>query len=101
MGIVAFSDDVDVPFSRRLFSALASFAKAHGADRVVWTAIENRFEYSGCFLNVEELDEIELNEFAEGIDILLSHVASVDTFAGFNGAEVVETLHLMKRYLNH
>lgn len=101
MGIIALSEDIDIPFPRRLFTALADFEVKRGSNSVVWENLKNRFEGGGCFLDLYELDAPEFVGFKVGIEALSAHVSGLDTFVGFEVPKIQNSLISIKNHLNN
>lgn len=101
MGIIALSEDIDVPFPRRLFTALVDFEVKRGSDRALWENLKNQFEGGGCFLDLTELDAPEFVGFKKGVEALSDHVSELDTFMGFEVLRIQNSLKSIKTHLNN
>ena len=101
MGIIALSEELDVPFPRRLFSALVKYQIEHGAEKQTWQSLKKKFEGGGCFLDIEELDDTELIAFKNGIQALGKHMEGMNTFADFEVDFLNKSFRTLQNHLNN
>lgn len=101
MGNITLPDDSDVPFPRRLFSALADFATSRGADLEIWKGLQGRYLGGGSFLDIRVMDEEELVSFRWAVMALLRELEGVDEYAGFDASGVIESLRKISGALNN
>lgn len=101
MGIVVLSNDANVPFPRRLFSAIAEREVAKGQHVTHWENIINSFEGGGCFLDIRELPDDELSAFKIGIKNTLQCIDTLEFFEGFRVADIQKSLQKISNHTNN
>jgi len=97
VGIIVTANDMDIPFPRRLFAAMAQHAITQGLDEGRWRALHQMFETQGCCLALSDLTADDLIAFKSGVALLARHLETVDEFAGFDAPGICMSLILIER----